>query len=87
VTRGPAEGGFGDCSIIFNPAKPTEFVVAVQHLTSVALNLVPDGFGDAVWQFNLDEIVDKKFLQSLQWAHMVKNIKKRFCDYMSSREG
>jgi hypothetical protein len=47
--------------MIFNPAKPTQFVVNVQHPDSTIL---PDGFGDAVWQFDLENIAppvcDKK---------------------------
>jgi len=47
--------------MIFNPANPTEFVIAVQHPTSVTPVLdtdgddTPDSFGqgDAMWQFDL----------------------------------
>lgn len=40
--------------MIFNPADPTEFVVAVQHPDTTDL---PDGFGDAIWMFDLEDIV------------------------------
>ncbi|GAB1260246.1 alkaline phosphatase PhoX [Aurantivibrio plasticivorans] len=43
--------------MIFNPAEPTKFVVAVQHPSSTDLASIPDGFGDAVWQFDLSDIV------------------------------
>lgn len=43
--------------MIFNPAKPTQFVVAVQHPSSTDLGLVPSGSGDAVWSFDLKNIV------------------------------
>ena len=43
--------------MIFNPKKPTEFVVAVQHPDSTNLANVPDGFGDAVWSFDLADVV------------------------------
>lgn len=40
--------------MIFNPRKPTQFVVSVQHPDST---IVPDGFGDSIWLFDLEEIV------------------------------
>jgi len=43
--------------MIFNPVNPTEFVVAVQHPDSTNLDNVPEGFGDAVWKFDLTGIV------------------------------
>ncbi len=43
--------------MIFNPVKPTQFVVSVQHPTSTSLTSVPKGFGDAVWQFDLTDVV------------------------------
>ena len=43
--------------MIFNPAKPTQFVVSVQHPSSTDLGLVPHGFGDALWAFDLKDIV------------------------------
>jgi secreted PhoX family phosphatase len=43
--------------MIFNPVKPTQFVVAVQHPNSTDLGLVPNGFGDAIWSFDLQGIV------------------------------
>jgi hypothetical protein len=39
--------------MIFNPVKPTQFVVAVMHPDSTT---VPDGFGDALWKFDLTDI-------------------------------
>lgn len=43
--------------MIFNPARPTEFVVSVQHPDSTDLSTVPEGFGDALWRFNLAGVV------------------------------
>ena len=43
--------------MIFNPVKPTEFIMAVQHPDSTRLTEVPDGFGDALWVFDLTDVV------------------------------
>lgn len=43
--------------MIFNPAKPTEFVVAVQHPASTNLDNVPGGMGDALWKFDITDVV------------------------------
>lgn len=43
--------------MIFNPVKPTEFVVAVQHPDSTNLVEVADGMGDALWKFDLTNVV------------------------------
>ncbi len=43
--------------MIFNPAKPTQFVVAVQHPDSTNLDNVENGFGDALWLFDLKDVV------------------------------
>jgi hypothetical protein len=40
--------------MIFNPAKPTEFVVSVQHPDSTG---IPNGQGDALWVFDLSDVV------------------------------
>jgi secreted PhoX family phosphatase len=52
--------------MIFNPAVPTEFHVAVQHPSSTDLTAVPSGFGDAIWTFNLENIPNQDFLRSLK---------------------
>lgn len=39
--------------MIFNPKNPTQFVVNVQHPDSTDLDAVPNGFGDALWQFDV----------------------------------
>lgn len=52
--------------MIFNPANPLEFVVAVQHPTSTDLATVPNGLGDAVWMFNLSNIPNKGFVKALE---------------------
>lgn len=40
--------------MIFNPAKPTQFVVAVQHPDSTGIT---SGQGDALWVFDLKDVV------------------------------
>ena len=52
--------------MIFNPAFPEEFVVAVQHPDSTDLSNVPDGLGDSVWMFNLSIIPNQEFLHELR---------------------
>lgn len=39
--------------MIFNPADPTKFVIAVQHADSTDLAIIPNGLGDAIWEFDL----------------------------------
>jgi hypothetical protein len=51
--------------MLFNPAVPTEFHMCVQHPSSTDLNAVPNGFGDAVWTFNLSNIDNTEFVRSL----------------------
>lgn len=46
--------------MIFNPAYPSEFVVAVQHPDSTDIDGVPNGFGDALWRFDLNSVVPPK---------------------------
>jgi hypothetical protein len=43
--------------MIFNPTKPTQFVAVVMHPSSTDLGAVPNGFGDAIWAFDLKNIV------------------------------
>ncbi len=47
--------GAESTGMIFNPAKPTQFVIAVQHPDST--NDVANGFGDAVWLFEIADVV------------------------------
>lgn len=54
--------------MIFNPVKPTEFVVAVQHPDSTDLAQVPNGLGDSVWAFDLSTIENRRFVQQLERA-------------------
>lgn len=59
--------------MIFNPADPTKFVVAVQHPDSTDLAKVPAGLGDAIWEFDLATTVppvcegDKAYYK--KWDH------------------
>jgi len=39
--------------MIFDPIDATKFVVAVQHPNTTDLTAFPDGFGDALWQFDI----------------------------------
>lgn len=54
--------------MIFSPTDPTEFVVAVQHPDSTNLDEVPDGFGDAVWKFDLSTVVPPLCREEDRWA-------------------
>ena len=49
--------GSESTGMIFDPTDPTRFVLAVQHPTSTDLGTVPDGYGDAVWEFDLSDVV------------------------------
>ena len=49
--------GSESTGMIFHPMQPTKFVVAVQHPNSTDLEAVPEGFGDAVWEFDLAKAV------------------------------
>ena len=48
--------GSESTGMIFNPVAPTKFAVAVQHPSSTDLATAPDGFGDAVWEFDLADV-------------------------------
>jgi len=39
--------------MLFDPQDPTTFFLAVQHPTSTNLETVPEGMGDALWEFNI----------------------------------
>lgn len=60
--------GSESTGMIFNPTVPTEFVMAVQHPDSTNLANVPDGLGDAVWQFDLSLIPNQDFVDALNEA-------------------
>ncbi|MGH8476514.1 MAG: alkaline phosphatase PhoX [Methylococcales bacterium] len=45
--------GSESTGMIFNPAKPTRFVMAIQHPDSTD---IPGGTGDALWSFNLRNV-------------------------------
>lgn len=64
--------------MIFNPAKPTEFVIAVQHPDSTELANVPNGLGDAVWMFDLSTIENRRFVRALESASFWKNLGRKF---------
>ena len=64
--------GSESTGMIFNPQKPTEYVVNVQHPDSTNLDNVPDGFGDALWVFDVsyaaDSYSDRRILAKLRRA-------------------
>ncbi|MET1256219.1 alkaline phosphatase PhoX [Aliikangiella maris] len=43
--------------MIFNPKRPTEFVVSIQHPSSTDIENNPNGKGDALWLFNIEDVV------------------------------
>lgn len=49
--------GSESTGMIFHPVSPTKFALAVQHPSSTDLDNVPGGFGDAVWEFDLMDVV------------------------------
>jgi secreted PhoX family phosphatase len=59
--------------MIFNPANPLEFVVAVMHPDSTDLANVPNGLGDAVWMFNLTYVPNQDFVRKLNKANGFTN--------------
>ncbi len=54
--------------MIFNPLHPTQFVVNVQHPDSTDLDAVPDGFGDALWQFDISHAGDRDVVGQIRRA-------------------
>ena len=54
--------------MIFNPLNPTQFIVVVMHPESTDLELHPDGFGDAMWQFDVSGVSDRRFVHQLRRA-------------------
>ena len=62
--------------MIFHPKKPHKFVVAVQHAESTNLANVPDGFGDAMWEFNLKR-TNPRFARRLKRANKRRDRNRR----------
>ncbi len=60
--------------MIFNPVKPNEFVVSVQHPDCTDLAKVPNGLGDAVWKF---EISDSDFDRAVKLKQLRDHWKRR----------
>ena len=59
--------GSESTGMIFSPQDPTKFVVNVQHPDSIDLDLYPNGFGDALWQFDVSG-TDRHFVKALRKA-------------------
>ena len=43
--------------MIFSPSDPTRFVVNVQHPDSTGIDFAPNGFGDAIWEIDISDVV------------------------------
>jgi secreted PhoX family phosphatase len=56
--------------MIFNPAHPTQFVVSVQHPASTNLEETPEGFGDAIWLFDLEDTIHPH-TRSTYWTNLL----------------
>ncbi len=58
--------------MIFHPRRPGIFAVAVQHPDSTDLEAVPEGFGDAIWEFSLRNVVPPvcKGHNNYGWGYM-----------------
>lgn len=52
--------------MIFNPGNPLEYAVCVQHPQSTDLVAVPNGLGDSVWMFNVENIPNQGFVKNLE---------------------
>lgn len=66
--------------MIFNPRNPTQFVVNVQHPDSTDLDNVPNGFGDALWQFDVAEIAgadNRRTVRKMRWAGLRQRMENR----------
>lgn len=70
--------------MIFNPVNPTEFVMAVQHPDSTNLANVPAGFGDAIWQFNLNDVVPPVCDYGKEWNKSYHKKHRNFIQTCSS---
>lgn len=64
--------------MIFNPVRPTEFVIAVMHPDSTDLAQVPDGLGDAVWLFDISGVDNRRFVGELNRLQFISSLKSFF---------
>jgi hypothetical protein len=67
--------------MIFDPVRPTEFVVNVQHPASTNLDEVPGGFGDAMWRFDVKESAGRRVSRNL----FIANIRTLVRDFRTYR--
>lgn len=72
--------------MIFNPVKPTQFVVAVQHPSSTDLVAVPKGFGDSIWQFDMQDVVPP-LCEKHNSRHCAQHKELRFADLLKKAGG
>lgn len=63
--------------MIFNPQDPTQFVVNVQHPDTTDLDAHPDGFGDALWQFDVSGAPERHLIWKLKKAGKLQARKNR----------
>jgi uncharacterized protein len=56
--------------MIFNHTNPTQFYICVQHPKSTDLGQVPNGLGDAIWAFDLKDIPNQNFVNTLKRGRM-----------------
>jgi len=49
--------GSESTGMVFDPINPGRFVISVQHPASTDLEAVPNGIGDAIWEFNIFDAV------------------------------
>lgn len=59
--------------MIFNPVIATEFVVVVMHPSSTELTDFPDGFGDAIWKFDLTNVAPPVCRQAKESEQLPSN--------------
>jgi hypothetical protein len=69
--------GSESTGMIFNPQKATQFVLTVMHPDSTDLDAVPDGFGDAIWEFDVSGAPNKKVIHQLRKAGKWQALKNR----------
>lgn len=68
-----AADGAEHTGMIFNPQNPTQFVVSVQHPDSTDLSAYPEGYGDALWLFDIEAVVPAQCNETSVRAKGVKN--------------
>jgi hypothetical protein len=78
--------GSESTGMIFNPLRPTQFVVNIQHPASTDLEEYPDGFGDAMWEFDVRGAPEKRTIGQLRKAGFRNAIENRRFIYKCARK-